>query len=179
MFRTTTCLKFHRSAKFLNYNYPFSAPFPEDSCWSMVMVDGGCDPYYIKGLGGPFYDCPAIILWYTYIQEVVYFKKGTETWGTPLSCDSLQQVGIAEIAVAKEVNIYPNPTSGIITASVPTNAQIPCKLEIFDNSGRFLGIYTLSQQTQSFDLSDIPAGLYNYKVTTAEGDIFRGKIIRH
>lgn len=177
MLGTTAVLKFQRSAKFLNYNYPFSQSYP-DSCWSMVMVDGGCDPYYIKGLGGPYYDCPPIILWYTYIQEIVYYKKGSETWGTPLSCDSLQSVGIEEHPLIKTITIYPNPSYGTITVSIPENLQTPCKLEIFDISGRLSKIIEIEQRSKSFDISDIPNGMYFYKLTTGKGGVFCGKIIR-
>jgi hypothetical protein len=177
MYGSKGLLKFNRSAKLLEYDNSYNY-IPGSNCWSQIYSDGLCPPYYITGLGGPYYNCLSYPYWSSDILEIIYYKKGSETWGTPLSCDSLQHVGISEIAVAKEVNIYPNPTKGTITVSVPTNTQIPCKIELFDISGRFLKVFTLYQQTQSFDLSNIPAGLYNYKVTTAEGDIFRGKIIR-
>jgi len=175
---TTAFLKLQRTAKFLNHNYPFAPSFPEDSCWSMVMVDGGCDPYYIKGLGGPYYDCPSNVYWYTYIQEVVYYIKGSETWGTPLNCDSLTHVGLTESPIIQKINIYPNPTTGALTVSIPAKVKGPCNLEIFENSGRLLKSITLNQPLQSFDISDFPAGLYNFELTTPGGEVFRGKIIR-
>ncbi len=175
---TTAFLKLQRTAKFLNYNYPFTSSYPGDSCWSMVMVDGGCDPYYIKGLGGPYYDCQPVIFWYSYIQEIVYYKKGSETWGTPLSCDSLLHVGIAESPSIEKVKTYPNPTSGTISVSIPKNVPVPCTMEIFDISGRPSGVFALNQQTESLDLSGFPAGIYSYKITSVKGDVFRGKIIR-
>jgi len=178
MLSTSAFLKFQRPAKYLNYNYPFSASYPEDSCWSMVMVDGGCDPYYIKGLGGPYYDCPGNIFWYTYIDEIVYYKKGSETWGTPLDCDSLQHVDTKEYNSKEAINFYPNPTTGTITVVIPYGIELPCNIEITDIAGLKSVSFHINQPKQSFDLGNLPAGLYTYKLTSAKGDTFRGKIIR-
>jgi hypothetical protein len=136
MLSTTAILKLQRPAKFLNYNYPFTHSDPSDSCWSMVMVDGACDPYYIKGLGGPYYDCPANIFWYSLIEEVIYYKKGTEIWGTPLDCDSLLQVGTEEYDIKEVVKFYPNPTTGKVTITLPAATKFPCELRLTDIAGR-------------------------------------------
>jgi len=152
--------------------------FNSQECYIPVMIDGCLTSiYYFKGLGGPYYQCSEIS-WGPSWNLLKYYKKGSETWGTPLDCDSLLKVSITESPLIQKVKIYPNPTSGTIMVSIPENIQFPCTLEIFDISGRFLRAFTLNQQTQSFDLSNIPAGLYNYKVTTTKGETFRGKIIR-
>jgi hypothetical protein len=177
MYGSMGILKFNRSAKLLesdnSYNY-----IPESNCWSQIYSDGLCPPYYITGLGGPYYNCLSYPYWSSNILEIIYYKKGAETWGTPLSCDSLQQVGIEEFPVAQNVNIYPNPSSGTIMVSIPKNILFPCKLELLDISGSLTKVLMQNQQTESFDLSDIPAGLYIYKLTSFNGKVFRGKIIR-
>lgn len=175
---TTAFLKLQRTAKYLNYNNPFASSSPEDSCWSLVMVDGGCDPYYITGLGGPYYDCPSNVYWYNYIQEIVYYQKGSETWGTPLNCDSLLQVGIDDIPATQKVNIYPNPTAGQVTVSIPVTVEIPCEIQVSDFSGRIIHRYSISQKIQSLNMSGLPSGLYYFTIQSANGMIFSGKIIR-
>lgn len=177
MYGSMGLLKFNRSAKLLEDDYSYNYIL-ESNCWSQIYSDGLCPPYYITGLGGPYYNCLSYPYWSSDILEIIYYKKGSETWGTPLDCDSLLKVSITESPLIQKVKIYPNPTSGTIMVSIPENIQFPCTLEIFDISGRFSRAFTLNQQTQFFDLSNIPAGLYNYKVTTAKGDTFRGKIIR-
>ncbi len=152
--------------------------FYSEDCYMPVLLDGCLTSmYYFKGLGGPYYNCSEIS-WGPSWNLLKYYKKGSETWGTPLSCDSLQTVGIAVQPSIKMVTIYPNPTSGAITVSIPAGIIYPCKLEIIDISGRTAALFNLNQPTQTFELGNLPAGLYMYKLTSVKGDIFRGKIIR-
>lgn len=146
-------------------------------CWGQIIFDGCYYPdYYFKGLGGPYYDCgePA----WGPENELVYYKKGPITWGTPLVCDSLLQVGLPEMPHDQQLSIYPNPTSGEISISVPAGFHFPCVLNIFDLSGRKVVGFTMEQAIQSFDISILPAGLYTYTFTASGCTVLRGKIIR-
>jgi len=152
MYTSSGLLKLGRSAKFLDYNYPFSPPIPGEDCWNMVMVDGCCNPYYITGLGGPYYDCPSYLFWYTDILEIVFYKKGSETWGTPFDCDSLLQVGLPELPHNQQLSIYPNPTSGEISISVPADLNFPLWLDVFDLSGRRVAGFRQDKVSQTYDI---------------------------
>jgi hypothetical protein len=146
-------------------------------CWNYAMIDDfGNSAYYYKGLGGPYHYYWGIIT--GNFKKLVYYKKGTETWGTPLSCDSILQVGLPELKKISEISIYPNPSSGNITISVPERFSLPGELELFDISGRKVIQGSISQHQQTVDLSIFPAGLYSFKLTSSNGEIFRGKVIR-
>jgi len=152
--------------------------FYSQECYMPVMLDGCLTSiYYFKGLGGPYYNCNEIS-WGPSWNLLKYYKKGSETWGTPLDCDSLLQVGLPEYHKNLSINIYPNPTTGVITVSIPSVNHFPCRLEIFDLSGRKASEFTMIQQIESFELSNLPQGLYSVKLTSALGEVFRGKIIR-
>jgi len=178
MLSTTAVLKLQRTAKFLNYNYPFSPNYPPDSCWNMVLVDGACDPYYIKGLGGPYYDCPSNLFWYSLVEEVIYYKKGSETWGTPLNCDSLLQVGTEEYDIKEDVKFYPNPTTGKVTITLPAATKFPCELLLTDISGRVADIFILSSNTQFIDITDLKPGLYFARLVYENELMYIGKIMK-
>ena len=178
MLSTTAVLKLQRPAKFLNYNYPFTHSDPSDSCWSMVLVDGACDPYYIKGLGGPYYDCPGNLFWYYLVEEVIYYKKGSETWGTPLDCDSLLQVGTEEYDIKEDINFYPNPATGKVTLTLPSTLKFPCELLLTDISGRVIDKFIIYSKTQLIDITDLRPGLYFARLTNDNGSRFIGKIIK-
>lgn len=151
---------------------------PDWQCWQPAIVDDYLPQYfYYKGLGGPYYSRMAIGTTISY-RKLVYYKKGSETWGTPLNCETLLHVGLAENLKNQETSIYPNPTLGIITVSCPANWEFPCRLEIFDLSGRTAVEYTVNYQKQTFDLSAFPTGLYSFKLTSADSDVFHGKFIR-
>jgi hypothetical protein len=178
MLSTTAVLKLQRTAKFLNYNYPFSQNYPPDSCWNMILVDGACDPYYIKGLGGPYYDCPGNLFWYYLVEEVIYYKKGSETWGTPLNCDSLLQVGTEEFDIKESVKFYPNPTNGKVTITFPPATIFPCEFLLTDISGTVADKFILTSKTQPIDITNLKPGLYFARLTNDNGSRFIGKIIK-
>ena len=146
-------------------------------CWNPPMVEYfDFSIYYYKGLGGPFhYEKGNLNFNY---KKLVYYKKGSETWGIPLSCEALLHVSLPKSIEKQAINIYPNPTSGIITIELPADILTPYKLEIVDISGRTRDEFDINQKSQSIDVASLPAGLYSYRLTSANGEVFRGKIIR-
>ncbi len=152
--------------------------YSSQNCYTPVMIDGCLSSvYYFKGLGGPYYNCSEIS-WGPSYNLLKYYKKGSETWGMPLSCDSLRQVGLPEYAIIGKINIYPNPATDNITISIPAGLSLPGRFYLFDISGRLVKELTINQPSQSFDISELPSGLYTYNLTTTKGEVFHGKIIR-
>ncbi len=146
-------------------------------CWNYPMIDAfDFSDYYFKGLGGPYHYERSNI--YTNYRKLVYYKKGSESWGTPLNCEALLHVSLPNRIEKQGVIIYPNPTSGIITLELPSDILTPGKLEIVEISGKTADEFAVVQKTQLLDLANLPAGLYTYKFTSANGEVFRGKIIR-
>lgn len=182
---TCSYMGFPNDPVFSVYDQPYKAIYPfyvfqkyADNCYKPLMIDG-CNQadYYFKGLGGSYYHCDDFGRGTSY-NLLKHYKKGTKTWGTPLSCDSLMQVGLAENTINQLIKIFPNPNSGTVNISIPTGIQLPFKLDIIDLSGRLTRSFTMSLKSQSFDLANLPAGIYIYQLTSAKRDIFRGKIIR-
>ncbi|MCL2329483.1 MAG: T9SS type A sorting domain-containing protein, partial [Bacteroidetes bacterium] len=76
-------------------------------------------------------------------------------------------VGIAETLQATSLQVYPNPTTGQLTISggVETHgrASLPQTVEIYDNTGRFVGVeYFRPTQNNglTIDISHLPNGVY-------------------
>jgi hypothetical protein len=102
-----------------------------DSCYTYPIFDG-CPRYatYIKGLGGPYYGC--LYFFYSSGNSLVYYKKSTHSWGTPLVITSTP-----EIPVLPSFKIYPNPAqSGFTISSQPE--KLPLNFELIDISGEWL-----------------------------------------
>lgn len=161
-----------------SYNYLQAWNF-NGNCYMPVMIDGcNVDEYYFKGLGGPYYDCQDLGYGHSYCH-LNYYKKANIEWGTPLNCDSLLQVGLAEQLPVSGFTFYPNPTTGLLTCSIPPNIPCPLNLEFYDLAGRLLVSFSLRNQTQEIDISFLPAGIYGYRLKSPAGEIkSRGKIIR-
>lgn len=152
-----------------------------NGCLSPVSICGGCWAmnYYYKGLGGPYYHCDDPLYWGEEYRDLRFLRKGSYTWGTPLSCDSLMQVGITEMVKKSSLKIFPNPTSGNVSITVPYGTKLPAKLQIMDNCGRIVREFILNSPIEYLSLEDLPHGYYFYCLMPKSGSNFTGKIILH
>lgn len=88
--------------------------------------------------------------------------------------DSPSPVGISSLAAqANSLQMFPNPSRGLVQLSgLPQNAEV----RVFDASGRMVLNSTAKAETQSLNLSMLPAGLYTILVW--QGDFQRsGRLV--
>ena len=144
------------------------------------MVADGCFPDYVyyKGLGGPYTYCTGAFDPGTAENKLVYYKKGSETWGTPLNCDSLLHVGTEEYDIKESVKFYPNPTTGNVTITLPAATKFPCELRLTDISGRVADIFILRGNSQIIDITILKPGLYFARLLHGNELMYIGKIMK-
>lgn len=94
-----------------------------------------------------------------HLRELVYYKKGAETWGTPVTIN----VGVDEFDERKKLIIFPNPATGVVQFSEPLSAEAL----LYNSSGVL--IKELKRDQPSFDTSDLKPGLYFIKSTLGCG----------
>ncbi|MCF8275741.1 MAG: T9SS type A sorting domain-containing protein [Flavobacteriales bacterium] len=84
-------------------------------------------------------------------------------------------VGIGEINDLSYLNIYPNPTSGMITLEAEFVNETEVSILIFDIAGKEMIAYffgtPVSSVQKSFDLNTLASGVYFLRVTTNNGAI--------
>ncbi|MGB4415392.1 MAG: T9SS type A sorting domain-containing protein [Paludibacter sp.] len=138
----------------------------DETCWGRIMADG-CFPNfsYIKGLGGPYYQCYGL---FGDSEEkfLVYYKKGSTTWGTPLVIS-----GINLPEVKPDIAIYPNPATDKISISSDFLSE-PCIFELMDVRGIVLLRTKVDANENSVNLSNFSKGLYLYRL------INKGKLLK-
>jgi hypothetical protein len=112
-----------------------------------------------------------------YNNQTVYvaFVNNTED-GFILYLDDIHAwkedpVGVNEIAADIQVNVFPNPTSDIVT--VATSAQL-IQIELLSLNGDLM----MSAKKTSLDLSNYPVGVYFLKVVTEDGIVVK-RIIKN
>jgi hypothetical protein len=88
-----------------------------DSCWKYVYVDGAGGTQLMEGIG-KFYLHYGTGLEYEGENKLVYYRKGSQVWGTPLSITSVEE------SVPRDFNVYPNPSTNTILVSSPSNEKI-------------------------------------------------------
>jgi hypothetical protein len=144
-----------------------------DSCWS-ILIDGDCYPSYreyIEGLGGPYYSCEFSFFLGHMGYSLVYYKKGDETWGTPIVISDIE-----EDDIEPSFKLYPNPVTDRLYITT-TPEDIPYTFTLWDISGKLL--YESVITKADYYLTDIKpsAGFYYYRIIDRSGRISSGKLI--
>jgi hypothetical protein len=143
--------------------------YENDSCWSMLIVDGGGPYEYIKGLGGGYYDYEAVCS--RSLRELQYYKKGNNEWGTPFNF-----TGLETLHAQKEVKVYPNPASE--TVYVETIGQAtPITFDLYSADGNRVVTKDLPGGNQQIDVRCLTPGLYYYTITVENLQQSSGKVI--
>jgi hypothetical protein len=142
-----------------------------DTCWSNCCVDDcSSDYYYYQGLGGPYYQCDFPFTMGGIKNQLVYYKKGDVTWGTPLVVSAID-----EPVLHNEIEVYPNPASSELTVTIPV-ILLPLQFELINLAGTIIFSTEIESGAYSIPLDDKLEGLYIYKLTSS-GFASAGKIV--
>lgn len=143
-----------------------------DSCWSNCCADG-CFPEFIyyKGLGGPYYECTNAFSGGGEENKLVYFKKGDETWGTPLVITTVN-----ENCIKEDFKVYPNPAKGQVFIDI-RNSSFPIVVEFIDIDGKIKLTGMLNSASSSIDVKILPAGIYVCRLSKNGHKIGASKLI--
>lgn len=148
---------------------------------SVVLTASGADSYVwsnpVTGTGSGASITVNLALDVPY----TYTVKGTDANGcshqTTVEIQVDKCAGVSENGLQQELGrIYPNPTNGRLTvlSSAPSIAQI----DILDVTGRVVMTQLTEQNTTALDVSSLPAGIYQVRLTA--GDAFQVlKLIKH
>jgi hypothetical protein len=148
-----------------------------DTCIQEIIIDEKYyeNYFYVEGLGGPYWNF-LDMGWETH-HNPVYFKKGTEEWGTPLNCDSLL-VGITEKVAEKfGVSIAPNPMWDWAKFSINQPSGSRFILKLFDSTGRPSGEWQFNTPEFVFRRGTLNSGVYFFLITGDNNFTFHGKIV--
>jgi hypothetical protein len=82
--------------------------------------------------------------------------------------------GVNEVDLVNEIQLHPNPSSGIFTVNIPDQSNI--QASVFDALGKLV---TTSNETGTFnlDLSEVPVGIYTLRLDTKSGSLTK-KLVR-
>ncbi len=86
-------------------------------------------------------------------------------------------VGIEEASGELSLSIYPNPSTGVVNinlSALPANAV---DVEVYAADGRLVRTARHIQLNNTIDLSDVPAGLYTFRITTAGSSVVKKIVI--
>ncbi len=130
---------------------------------------------------------PNPVATYTYTMNQTYSVTLTLTNGCG-TVDStfdvtVTGIGINETALAKSLNIYPNPTNGAFTVRFALEKREAVNITVLDPIGRIIerkDLGTVEGATEiAFDLSDEASGVYMVQITTDSGVITKRITVRN
>ncbi len=94
---------------------------------------------------------------------------------------TISGISVNEIMKELDINLYPNPSSGIFTMSIHNLVSESLLVEIMDINGRILTQNKYDNVNQHFsnvfDLSNVPAGVYLIRTVTSKGASIHRMII--
>ena len=146
--------------------------FSGDLCWGMIMADGCLiADSYITGLGGPYYQCDNAFSLGGAERNLVYYKKGQITWGTPLIV-----TGISNNKYENNIELFPNPAKENIWIKSQTS-DLPFTFELIDISGQTLVLKEIKTSLFSINVDELPNRIYLYRLSNKNEMIKFGKLI--
>lgn len=136
-----------------------------DSCLHMMYDSYAPMVTFYKG-AGVFYNFNPL-----YFTELTYYKKGTQTWGTPWP----DNVGLGENRLSMdEVKLYPNPAVNELRISL--FSQPVSRFELFDYQGKLCMVQRIEGDHALININYLQAGLYFYHLSNTNGMI-SGKLM--
>lgn len=153
--------------------YPIIGNFYE-GCWQIFWPFGSMGRH---GLGEGLGD---LGFWYDNETNdgdisLVHYKKGAQTWGTPLVISSVPTINTSTIS------FYPNPVhSGeSITISAPSDSEF-YSITLINMSGITLKQEKGLQGQQLWQIpSRLPADIYILRVSNSNGEIYTTRLAIH
>ncbi len=87
-------------------------------------------------------------------------------------------MGVKEIVMEKQINIYPNPASDILTLSIDRKGNEEMRLNIYNVDGSFVRTVMMKQNQQRINISDLPAGVYVVNIVSEEWSVNKRLIVK-
>ncbi|MCH8903275.1 MAG: T9SS type A sorting domain-containing protein [Bacteroidetes bacterium] len=111
--------------------------------------------------------------------DLVYYKKGNETWGNPLDCNKL----LLRTAVAtpdESIKLFPNPAGNTINILLPKSLIQDfgtLDFTLFDILGREVMSSEVTLQLSAISIETQFSGLYFYEIRVSSYLLDNGKLI--
>ncbi len=141
----------------------------DSKCLNEPIADGCFSRgIYKKGLGGPYYEkCEGTITLMSRSTSLVYYKKGSTEWGTPLTLDSKEEIN------SNASIIYPNPVKSELNIKAEATRFL-----LYNLTGDLVLNKDLNCFEETISLDGLIPGTYLYKLINKDNSFNSGKLIK-
>ncbi len=109
---------------------------------------------------------------FTVTEDGSYYVEITKNGCTSISnCEVISGLSTKSLTI-KEIDIYPNPTSGNITVALP-KAYTNTTIEVMDVTGKIIDVIHFDNQTNTEINLRGETGIYTLKISTNEGIVIK------
>lgn len=136
---------------------------------------------YIDGCGGPYYHFGSSDFYHDYYEtflNLVYLKKGSETWGTPWDTAGWVLPHAIPDLLEQWINIYPNPTFGQVNIEIPYAEKEDFRIEIYSVTGIKIYEMKIIEMKSVIDISNYRIGIYFLKLYKDNIQVGQQKLIK-
>jgi hypothetical protein len=172
----------NRQVQILNYNGYGMGWNGSEYCYMNPFEVWGPIYYYVPGLGQTkwIYEYADLTV-YGYYSDLVYYKKGSETWGTPVATDCFILLSTENEVIPQEpsLEVFPNPIESearILLGSFNPNDNL--QYTLYNSSGMKVGEGKISSDPLILHRDGRASGLHILNISDNSGTIIgRTKII--
>lgn len=109
--------------------------------------------------------------------ELIYYAKGSETWGTPYSdfATGLQPLSVQD----GHITLFPTLNDGTFNLKISDASLLPVNLTVYDVLGRDVKQLTLNNLNNSISFEPWVSGMFVWKAISNGQLIETGKIVVH
>jgi hypothetical protein len=133
-----------------------------------------CADSYGNLIAGGYFSSPSLAFGSI---PLVNSYPGTEDLFIAKKTYSVDQTGITTKTTGKDLLIYPNPASSMLTVDFTNTGNTLRHLEIFNVDGKMMTSLTPAGDKVLVDVSEYPSGFYFVKVTT-NSSVAQGKFCK-
>ncbi|MBK7173514.1 MAG: T9SS type A sorting domain-containing protein [Bacteroidales bacterium] len=138
--------------------------------------------YYIDGCGGEYYSHRSkidLIHYNVAYNYLVYFKKGSETWGTPFDTSDWEEHGLMNnYDSGTKLFLYPNPAVNSITVAIQGYQKGVYSLEIVSLLGiKQLKIYFEADE-MTIPVGNLKRGIYLLRLYNGNKLVSQKKLVK-
>lgn len=136
----------------------YQKSYPYTNSWQVYQFVAGC------GVGLDQHETNSISVQFGEVKELVYFKKGSETWGDSLILSANDKTDHHSL----QVEIFPNPTTNRLYVKFQNSDQCFDKLWVYSLMGELVLFKNLEKYTlNTIDISGLNSGTYFLKLENA------------
>jgi hypothetical protein len=157
--------------------------YQRTGCWNLSVPTANYEfTEYAQGLGQTYYRfvIPVQVV-YDETNKLVYYRKGNETWGTPVAdgCYMLLGTGSSQEPASFSVTVVPNPAGPSTEIRVsPYITGKHYEFRLFDSLGRRVRSNLVTSASTPLNVAGLSSGIYFYTVESPDGSrVATGKIM--